>query len=127
MAIIARFMSGIAICITIFGLCGCASTPIDVSQDDSDIVVKSSGVTIYGKIVKPHEVAKMLKDREIPKTRTIHVLVDDSALNDLSEARMVLNYLRAAGYTRNALVTKKRGSSSSSQSGNTRWTRRNSQ
>jgi hypothetical protein len=84
-------------------------------------------VTIYGKIVKPHEVAQMLKDREIPKTRTIHVLVDDSALNDLSEARMVLNYLRAAGYTRNALVTKKRGSSSSSQSGNTRWTRRNSQ
>ena len=56
--------------------------------------------------VKPTEVASRLEDFDIPRDRTIHILLDDD-VKDLRPARFLMACLAKAGYTRPVLVTKR--------------------
>lgn len=91
--------------------CGCASSRI-VSLDarDPSIRVAVGGLYIGEDRVTIKEVPELLKDNDIPKTRTIHILMEPD-VKDLREARALMAYLAHEGYTRPVLVTKRHAES----------------
>ena len=88
--------------------CGCASTHSTIELDASHPSIRQSanGVLIGDVYVKPTEVAEVLDDFDIPRDRTIHILLDDD-VKDLRPARFLMACLAKAGYTRPVLVTKR--------------------
>lgn len=90
---------------------GCASRPpITLDARDPSVTITNFGIKIDKNIVKPQEVLWALEDNYIPKTRTIHILLDPD-VRDLRPARQFMDYLRANGYTRVFLVTKRHAES----------------
>ena len=92
---------------------GCSSIPDEMEFDAEHpfVAVTSLGVTMGGQPVAKERVPILLEKYGVPKTRTIHVEVNPNELRDFGEAKMLLNYLRARGYTRNTLVTRRHGDS----------------
>ena len=103
-----RFPVKLLVCALVAGVCGCSTVqPVPTGIDDTAIVVDTHGVRVLGRPVRPEDVPVILNRNEVPTSRTIHVRVEKQAWGDLRTARMVLNYLRAGGYTRNTLVTER--------------------
>lgn len=95
---------GVAIFISAM-MCGCA-TKRNISFDASNPAfrVSTQGILFGDRYIKPTDAPKILKDYHIPKTRTIHILLDPDVKN-LQEARFMMGMLGKAGYTRPVLVT----------------------
>ena len=91
--------------------CGCSSTRI-IALDAKNPSIRVTETALYcgDEQVKVDELADILKSNDIPKTRTIHILLDPEA-KDLRAARFVMAYLAKMGYTRPVLVTKRHGES----------------
>lgn len=90
---------------------GCAShPPIALDAQNPSVTITDHGVKIGRNLVKPQEVLWALEDNYIPKTRTIHILLDPD-VRDMDFARKFMYYLRANGYTRAILVTKRHSES----------------
>lgn len=101
-------IAGTCVYMLLMNCCGCSTVqPVPTGIDDTVIVVDTHGVQVAGRPVRPEDVPVILHRNEIPVSRTIHVRVEKQAWGDLRTARMVLNYLRAGGYTRNTLVTER--------------------
>lgn len=91
---------------TLVNLCGCASQRIvTLDKENPSIHVTNLGIKIDDNFVEEHEVAQLLIENDIPKSRVIHILVDDD-LRELKTSRNLMASLCAAGYSRPVLVTK---------------------
>ena len=102
----AALAAGAALCALL--ACGCATTrsTIELDAQHPSIRQTSNGVLIGDTYVKPTDVASHLDDFDIPRDRTIHILLDDD-VKDLRPARFLMACLARAGYTRPVLVTKR--------------------
>lgn len=91
--------------------CGC-STQRAVSLDvrNPSVRVSVDAVWIDRDRVPPQAVPRILDDSDIPKTRPVHILLDDD-VKDLTRARFLMACLAKGGYTRPVLVTKRHGES----------------
>ena len=90
---------------------GCMSsgiTEIELDADNPSIRYSTQGFLIGEKFVNPNKIPGLLEDFEIPKSRTIHILVDEDAERDLAKARAFMKLLAHNGYRRSVLVTKQR-------------------
>ena len=90
--------------------CGCATQNVDVSNSSTELHLYNDCVRFKNKSVTPADVVDILRGENIPRTRTIHILVD-SSVRDLSYGKKLLSCLTKAGYTRAILVTQKHSSS----------------
>lgn len=91
--------------------CGCTTRQVCVLDGrDPDVRVSTQGVLFDDRFVQPTEVAEILEDNDIPRDRTIHILLDPD-VKDLREARFLMACLARAGYKRPILVTKQHGES----------------
>lgn len=91
---------------TLVNLCGCASERIiTLDKENPSIHVTNLGIKIEENFVEEKDVAQLLIDNDIPKTRVIHILVDDD-LRELKTSKNLMASLCAAGYSRPVLVTK---------------------
>jgi len=98
--------------------CGCTTAPkVEIDAKNPSIEVRKSGVYVGEKWVKIVEVPEMLEDADVPKTRTVHILLDGD-VKDLTEARTLMGVLAGSGYTRPILVTKQHGDSISKSGAN---------
>lgn len=100
-------LAGMPLCAALLA-CGCASTRSTIELDASHPSIRqtANGVLIGDAYVKPTEVAEVLDDFDIPRDRTIHILLDDD-VKDLRPARFLMACLARAGYTRPVLVTRR--------------------
>lgn len=90
---------------------GCASRPpLVLDSEDPSVSVSTLGVKIGDNLVKPQEVVRALRDSDIPPTRVVHILLEPD-VRDMKPVRQFMNYLRANGYTRAILVTKRHAES----------------
>ena len=90
---------------------GCMSSgisEIELDADNPSIRYLTQGFLIGEKFVNPNKIPGLLEDFEIPKSRTIHILVDEDAERDLAKARAFMKLLAHNGYRRSVLVTKQR-------------------
>lgn len=71
------------------------------------------GLLVGREYVQPDLLIDILEDNDIPKDRTIHILVDAEGQKNLAPARMVLAYLAKHGYRQAVLVTEKHSTSES--------------
>lgn len=90
---------------------GCATQrTLELDARHPAVSVTTLGVKFGDELVKPEEVAEILADYDVPHDRVIHILLD-SEVKDLRPARVLMAYLRRAGYTRPVLVTKRHAES----------------
>lgn len=91
--------------------CGCASTTsLDLGAAHPAFAVTPEGCFCNEKRITPTEAVDLLEDLEVPKTRTIHILLDPE-VKDLRPARILMNELAKAGYANPVLVTKRHAES----------------
>lgn len=91
--------------------CGCATRrTIELDAEHPAIAVSREHVRFGDTIVRPEEVPEILDDYDIPKKRTIHILLEPE-VRDMRPARYLMACLARAGYTRPVLVTKKHAES----------------
>ena len=90
---------------------GCAAhRTLELDAQHPAVSVTTLGVKFGDELVQPEEVAEILTDYDIPHNRVIHILLDPD-VRDLCPARVLMAYLRKAGYTRPVLVTKRHAES----------------
>jgi len=90
---------------------GCTTArTIELDAKHPAVEVRTTGVYFGDERVALTDVPKILDDADIPKTRTIHILLDGN-VKDLSEARTLMGVLAASGYTRPILVTRRHAES----------------
>ena len=90
---------------------GCAAhRTLELDAQHPAVSVTTLGVKFGDELVQPEEVAEILTDYDIPHDRVIHILLDPE-VKDLRPARVLMAYLRKAGYTRPVLVTKRHAES----------------
>lgn len=108
---LASIVAGTALYMVLINCCGCASRRIvELDADNPSIRIAEHGLYCGDERVKIEELAEILEDNDIPKTRTIHILLDPD-VRDLTGARFAMAYLAKSGYTRPVLVTKRHGES----------------
>ena len=92
-------------------LSGC-QTQRNIAFDAANpaVTIKPYGIYFAEEKVSARELPEILEDLGVPKTRTIHIQLDEN-VRDLSEARFVMGMLAKAGYTRPVLVTKRHAES----------------
>jgi len=91
--------------------CGCASQRVlSLDMEDPSIHVTTDGVLMADKRVTVSEVVEILDDNDIPKTRTIHILLEPD-VKDLRLAQALMAYLAKKGYKRPVLVTQRHAES----------------
>ena len=92
-------------------LSGC-QTKRNIAFDAANpaVTIKPYGIYFAEEKVSVRELPEILEDLGVPKTRTIHIQLDEN-VRDLSEARFVMGMLAKAGYTRPVLVTKRHAES----------------
>lgn len=83
---------------------------ISFDAENPAVSVTPHGVYFADEKISPHELGDILEDLGVPKTRTIHIQLDEN-VKDLREARFVMGMLGKAGYTRPVLVTKRHAQS----------------
>lgn len=90
---------------------GCASRPpVAVGPKDSAVRMTARGPLVDGRRVDAREVPGILKDSDVPFSRTIHIRVDKD-VRDLRPARAMMNHLARAGYRSSVLVTERHAES----------------
>ena len=109
---LASIVAGTVLYMVLVGCCGCATTPnsIELDAQNPSVRVTTSGVFIGDRPVRPEHVASHLEDFDVPKTRTIHILLAED-VRDLRQARFLMGCLAKSGYTRPVLVTKRHAES----------------
>ena len=92
--------------------CGCASVPVvTLDADRPSIQMASDGCLYCGdERIRVDELTDILEANDIPKTRTVHILIEPD-VKDLTGAKFVMAYLARAGYRRPVLVTQRHGES----------------
>ncbi len=92
--------------------CGCTTTrTLELDAAHPAVRVSTTGIYFGEERVEPYEVVEALEDREVPHTRTIHILIDAEAARNLADAQFLMATLAKAGYTRPVLVTKRHAES----------------
>lgn len=90
---------------------GCVSRPtLQLDAREPSVSVSPLGIKIGNNLVQIRDVLDALDDGDVPKTRVIHVFLE-SDVRDMKTARQLLFALRASGYTRAVLVTKRHSES----------------
>ncbi len=90
---------------------GCATQrTVAFEAENPAVSVTPYGVYFAKEKIDPRELPGILEDIGVPKTRTIHIQLDEK-VKDLREARFVMGVLGKAGYTRPVLVTKRHAES----------------
>ena len=91
--------------------CGCSTTRVtELDAENPAFRLTNEGLFCEERRVMVDEAIEILEDNEIPKTRTIHILLDPE-VKDLQGAKFLMAYLAKHGYTRPVLVTKRHGES----------------
>ena len=92
--------------------CGCASVPaVVLDADHPSIRMAADGCLYCGDArVRVDELTDILAANDIPKTRTVHILIEPD-VKDLTGAKFVMAHLARAGYRRPVLVTQRHGES----------------
>lgn len=105
---LASIVAGTALYMALVGCCGCASgrSSIELDAQHPAVRMTTAGVRFGDSLVRLHEVPSILDDFDVPRSRTIHILLDDD-VRDLRPARLLMACLAKAGYTRSVLVTKR--------------------
>lgn len=104
-------VAGTAVYMLLLNCCGCATRrTLELDAQHPAVSVCTLGIKFGDELVKPEEVAEILTDYDIPHDRVIHILLDPE-VKDLRPARVLMAYLRRAGYTRPVLVTKRHAES----------------
>ena len=104
-------VAGTAVYMLLVNCCGCASRPpVVLDANDPSIRMTNTGLYCGDEHVMVEELADILEANDIPKTRTVHILLEPE-VKDLSGAKFVMAYLAKQGYTRPVLVTKRHGES----------------
>lgn len=92
--------------------CGCTTEKvIELDAAHPSIRYSARGFLVGERFVDPLTIPELLKEHEIPRTRVIHILIDEEAEKDLKPARAFMGLLAKNGYTRSMLVTKKHADS----------------
>ncbi len=90
---------------------GCVSRPaLQLDAREPSVSVSPLGIKIGNNLVQIRDVLNALDDGDVPKTRVIHIFLERD-VRDMKVARQLLFSLRAAGYTRAVLVTKRHSES----------------
>jgi len=90
---------------------GCTTArTVEIDASNPSIEVRKAGVFVGEEHVAVADVPEILEDAEVPKTKTVHILLDGNVKN-LTEARTLMGVLAMAGYSRSVLVTKQHGDS----------------
>ena len=102
----AGIASGAALCCALL-LCGC-TTQRQIEYDAQHPAVRVSTTDVYfgDRVMSPEDVPARFDSYGVPRTSTIHIRIDPD-VKDLRRARLVMAYLRRAGYTRPVLVTER--------------------
>lgn len=91
--------------------CGCASAPkLTYDAQNPAVRVSTTGAYFNDQPVRPDEIPERFIDYGVPRDTTIHIRLDPNVKN-LKFARLVMAYLRRAGYTRPVLVTSRHAES----------------
>ena len=83
---------------------------VQLDAQNPAVRISLNGVLFGDTFVKPQEVAEILDDHGVPRSRVIHILLDGDVVN-LAEARFLMACLARAGYTRPVLVTRRHAES----------------
>ena len=91
--------------------CGCSTTKVtELDAENPAFRLTKEGLFYEERRVMVDEAVEILEDKDIPKTRTIHILLEPE-VKDLQGAKFLMAYLAKHGYTRLVLVTKRHGES----------------
>ena len=92
--------------------CGCSTSrsSLETDAEHPAVRVTTAGVFMGDTPVRPEDVAERLDDFDVPRDRTIHILLSED-VRDLRLASFVMACLAKAGYTRPVLVTKRHAES----------------
>lgn len=91
--------------------CGCTTTQlVKMDAEHPAFRMEEAGLFCGETQIKLDDMMDILESNDIPKTRTIHILLEPE-VKDLTAAKLVMAYLAKAGYTRPVLVTKRHGES----------------
>ena len=94
--------------------CGCVSERshrLESSVAHPIVRVTSRGIMFKDVPVTPARAVALLEENEVPKNRTLHVLVDDDFDNQRVLWVFKHNYLDRAGYTKSVWIHGRRGES----------------
>ena len=101
---LASIVAGTFLYMALLG-CGCTvHRTLELDAKHPAVRVSTQGVLFGDRYVQPAEVAETLDDYDVPRDRTIHILLDPD-VQDLRPARFLMATLARAGYTRPVLVT----------------------
>jgi len=104
-------VAGTALYMLIVNCCGCASRgTLQLDAQHPAVSVTTVGIKFGEELVKPEEAPEILEDYDVPKSRTIHILLEPE-VKDLKPARYLMACLARAGYECPVLVTKQHGES----------------
>ena len=104
-------VAGTLVYMLLVNCCGCVSHhTLELDADDPPLRITNQGVLFEGQHVEIGEVSGILEDYEVPKDRTIYILLDPE-VKDLRPSRLLMATLSRAGYTRPVLVTKRHAES----------------
>lgn len=92
------------------GGCSTSRSPLETDAEHPAVRVTSAGVFMGDSPVRPEDVAGRLEDFDVPRDRTIHILLAED-VRDLRPARFLMACLAKAGYTRPVLVTRRHAES----------------
>lgn len=91
--------------------CGCSTVPsVRLDARNPAFRLTEKGLYCGDERIMVDDLTDILESNGIPKTRTIHILLEPE-VKDLSGAKFLMAYLAKAGYTRPVLVTKQHGES----------------
>jgi len=104
-------VAGTALYMVVLNCCGCTSTRIvKLDSENPSFRMANSGLYCGDERIKVDDLTDILESNDIPKTRTVHILLEPE-VKDLRDAKFVMAYLAREGYTRPVLVTKRHGES----------------
>ena len=105
-------VAGTLVYMLLLNCCGCATRTVvnDLDATHPELRLTSDGVWVGEERVDPRDLVDTLEDADIPKTRTIHILIEQD-MRDLRAAQALMALLAKGGYTRPVLVTKRHAES----------------
>lgn len=108
----------IAICLGLLACAlgtGCQTTPPEVLTYDAAhplIRFSNKGMLFGNRFVTPRQAVELLEKYEIPKDKTLHILIDEDYTDRRAPWVFQHNYLGHAGYRRTILVHARKAESS---------------
>lgn len=104
-------IAGTVLYMVVVNCCGCTSRgTLQLDAQHPAVAVTTTGVKFGDDYVNPEQVPEILEDYDVPKTRTIHILLEPE-VTDLRPARYLMACLARAGYDCPVLVTRQHGES----------------